>query len=173
MLNRFCQVWASRPPQLVVEEDVADDIRMLLDVLKPRSVIDIGCGEGRFYPILSDNGRRFYLGIDLCKPKITAYAKPRSPNGEFLVADFFNFESPIKFDLAFTACFICLPEIKGRLTSFIRKIKDLAWNYLCYEGYSGLEGLIPSIFKAENFELVYSRRFYEHKADIYLFRVRA
>lgn len=71
-----------------------------LDALKAKSVIDIGCGNGRLAPILSKNKK--YLGIDISKSLIDA-AKKAHPKLEFKVADIRNIASlNTEFDVAFS-----------------------------------------------------------------------
>lgn len=157
-----------RPPQLVIEHDVAEALCSILEALKPASILDIGCGEGRFAKILSRYS--YYVGLDVNLQKLRNYAKLVFHSCEFIASDFFNFHSAKKFDLAFTACFICLPDIRKHIETFADRLTGLARFYLCYEGYYGLDEIIK-VFLARNYKIISWYRFPHHMADIYLFMV--
>ncbi len=51
------------------------------------SVIDCGCGEGRFSRMLSTRGASYVLGIDLCAPMIEAAKELQTERDEYRLAD--------------------------------------------------------------------------------------
>lgn len=66
------------------------------------SVLDCGCGEGRFCRILVGRGARYVLGLDLCEPMIDAARELQSSGDEYRVADVqdLGFIEDETFDLA-------------------------------------------------------------------------
>jgi ubiquinone/menaquinone biosynthesis C-methylase UbiE len=51
------------------------------------TVLDCGCGEGRFCRTLLDRGAWQVVGVDLCPPMITAAARLASGKDDYLLAD--------------------------------------------------------------------------------------
>jgi SAM-dependent methyltransferase len=51
----------------------------------PRSVIDIGCGPGRFWPVLAQSGADRLFGLDVSAAMLN-YAKHNSPDGNRFLA---------------------------------------------------------------------------------------
>ncbi|MEM2291639.1 MAG: class I SAM-dependent methyltransferase [Nitrososphaerota archaeon] len=152
-----------------IPEEVESFISELIQKVSPVSVLDVGCGNGRFTPLLSDYGRRKYLGVDVSKLKLRI-AKRCFPYAEFINADFFSLNLKETFSLVFTACFICLPEVRVKLDLLAEKIYNLGRHFLCFEGFLGLKEPIPSIFERHGFEEISSMRFNQHDADVFLFR---
>ncbi len=66
------------------------------------SVIDCGCGEGRFSRMLSARGASYVLGIDLCEPMIEAAKELQTERDEYRLADAqdLSFIEDNSFDLA-------------------------------------------------------------------------
>ena len=66
------------------------------------SVIDCGCGEGRFSRMLSARGASHVLGIDLCAPMIEAAKELQTKSDEYRLADAqdLSFLENNSFDLA-------------------------------------------------------------------------
>jgi 2-polyprenyl-3-methyl-5-hydroxy-6-metoxy-1,4-benzoquinol methylase len=73
-------------------------IRDLIENLSPKSVLDIGCGDGRLLGMLSEKIPR-RIGIDLSERAI-GFAKAFHPDIEFRVADASDLDET--FDLALT-----------------------------------------------------------------------
>lgn len=51
------------------------------------TILDCGCGEGRFCRMLVDQGARYVLGLDLCAPMIAAAKERQSAHAAYRVAD--------------------------------------------------------------------------------------
>jgi len=66
------------------------------------SILDSGCGEGRFCRILLDRGSERVLGVDLCEPMINAARELQSGKDTYRVADAedLSFLDDHSFDLA-------------------------------------------------------------------------
>ena len=82
-------------------------------------VLDLGCGEGRLYPLLSKKGN--YQGIDIDLGYITT-AKINFPEGWFKVAetDSLDFRDEV-FDIVFCG-FNVIDEIGGKSLSEIYRV---------------------------------------------------
>ncbi len=63
-----------------------------------KTVLDLGCGNGRWADILSEN--RDYIGIDISK-KLIVYAKKAHPDLKFEVGDVRTLDMTKKYDLIF------------------------------------------------------------------------
>lgn len=69
-------------------------------IIKPgHKVVDIGCGHGKWYPLIKKAGGE-YLGIDWCEGMIEM-AKKRYPDGNFQLVSLFDFQPKETFDIAF------------------------------------------------------------------------
>src|SRR5690606_35272024 len=51
------------------------------------SILDCGCGEGRFCRILVERGAKYVLGLDLCELMIGAAQELQSERDEYRVQD--------------------------------------------------------------------------------------
>src|SRR5215469_17443249 len=51
------------------------------------TVLDCGCGEGRFCRMLLDRGAEQVVGVDLCAPMITAAAQLATGKDGYVLAD--------------------------------------------------------------------------------------
>ena len=82
-------------------------------------VLDLGCGEGRLYPLLSKMGR--YMGIDIGLEYITK-AKTNFPNGSFELMDsgYLSFKDNY-FDIIFCG-FNVIDEIGNKTLSEIYRV---------------------------------------------------
>jgi len=71
-----------------------------MDLLKPKEIVDLACGEGFFEQYLIKNGQKLNLiGVDISFQAV-AEAKNRNPQANFLVDDVLNLKLKEKFDLA-------------------------------------------------------------------------
>lgn len=78
-----------------------------------KSVLDIGCGDGRWYQLLQEWGVERYIGVDISANLIKA-ARLRFPNGNFIESSVETLETKLvgeeKFDLIFS--YTCLEHVK-------------------------------------------------------------
>lgn len=99
-----------------------------LDELKPKSILDIGCGNGKWAKILAE-GNREYLGIDISKSLIQK-AKKNFPNLSFIEADIREIDKKVneRVDVIFsyTSLLHIPPE---QIKEVIEKLKKVG-NYL-------------------------------------------
>jgi glycosyltransferase involved in cell wall biosynthesis/2-polyprenyl-3-methyl-5-hydroxy-6-metoxy-1,4-benzoquinol methylase len=90
--------------QAGIEPSYTEEIKKFIDEVKPKSVIDMGCGNGKWYPLLSTLGE--YTGFDISQ-KLVNIAHKNHPKGIFWAAKVEDFV-PIgvkpaqKADLAFS-----------------------------------------------------------------------
>jgi SAM-dependent methyltransferase len=90
------------------------------------TVLDSGCGEGRFCRILLERGARRVLGIDLCEPMINAARELHSGKDSYRVADAedLSFLDDLSFDLAISYLNQCdLRDFKANTREIFRVLK--------------------------------------------------
>ena len=90
------------------------------------SVLDCGCGEGRFCRMLVERGAKHALGIDLCEPMIRAARELQSPHDEYRVADAqdLSFIEDATFDLAVSYLNQCdLPDVDSNNREVYRVLR--------------------------------------------------
>src|SRR5204863_1472 len=90
------------------------------------SILDSGCGEGRFCRILLDRGSERVLGVDLCEPMINAARELQSGKDTYRVADAedLSFLDDHSFDLAVSylnQCDLC--DFKANTREVFRVMK--------------------------------------------------
>jgi len=87
-------------------------------------LIDLGCGNGRFYGFLQQEERDIdYTGIDFC-PELLNIAREKYPQQDFLEQDISEFDVNRRFDVAICiAAFHHLPSAKLRRQA-LRRIFD-------------------------------------------------
>ena len=90
------------------------------------SILDSGCGEGRFCRILLDRGSERVLGVDLCEPMINAARELQSGKDTYRVADAedLSFLDDHSFDLAVSylnQCDLC--DFKANTREVFRVLK--------------------------------------------------
>ena len=100
--------WQNQAQQMSIEKD---DVTTVLKEVSPQSILDIGCGDGRWYQILKENGVEEYTGIDISEKLIKA-AQTRFPHEErsFIPSKVEDFVTEKKYDLVFS--YTCLEHIK-------------------------------------------------------------
>jgi len=81
-------------------------------IKKDATVLDVGCGFGRFYPIVKAMGGS-YQGIDFSEEMIKEASK-RNPDGVFIEADFEFYTG--RFDVVFEC--ICLSSTQMQYEQF-------------------------------------------------------
>jgi SAM-dependent methyltransferase len=90
------------------------------------SVLDCGCGEGRFCRMMSDRGATAVLGLDLCPEMIRAAMELPSPCTEYRVADAqdLGFLGDGSFDLAVSYLNHCdLPDFAANNREVFRVLR--------------------------------------------------
>jgi len=105
----------------------SEEVKKMIDKLpeKPQSVLDMGCGNGKWFPLLSQFGE--YEGFDIAK-KLVDIAKKKYPKGKFKVGKVETYKADKKFDLAFS--YTTLEHIvDADFPKAVKNIKKLA-NYL-------------------------------------------
>lgn len=116
--KKICPIW-----HLMEEnQETTDDVSKVLTAvreLKPKSLLDLGCGTGRWSELLNvDN----YVGIDFAKDLIKEAAK-KYPNRKFEATDILNYDGK-DFDVVFS--FATLLHIKPKdLDKYVDKIKKM------------------------------------------------
>ncbi len=91
------------------------------------SIVDCGCGEGRFCRILVSRGARYVLGLDLCEPMIEAACQWQSERDAYRVADVqaLDFIEKESFDLAISYLNQCdLPDFKANNREVFRVLRS-------------------------------------------------
>ena len=68
-------------------------------IKKGDSVLDLGCGNGRLYPLVSQKGAD-YLGLDTSS-RLLSEAKKMYPQGKFFAGDILDLKVEDKFDAIF------------------------------------------------------------------------
>lgn len=84
-----------------------------LTMIKPKTVLDVGCGYGRAAPIFLEAGSA-YTGVDI-SPIAIEDAKTRLPGIRFVVADLNTWDTNERFDLV------------AALWVIIHFVDDVAW----------------------------------------------
>ena len=90
------------------------------------SVLDSGCGEGRFSRIMVSQGAEYVLGVDSCEPMIDAARTLRSGADEYRVADVqeMSFLAEETFDVAVSYLNQCdLPDFAANTREVFRVLK--------------------------------------------------
>lgn len=90
------------------------------------SVLDCGCGEGRFCRILLGRGAKDTLGVDLCVPMIAAATELQTQGDEYRLADAQNlgFLESERFDLAISYLNQCdLPDFAANTREVFRVLR--------------------------------------------------
>ncbi len=88
--------------------------------IKPETILDVGCGSGRWYPYFKKQGVK-YRGIDISE-NLVRMAQQKFPQGMFKTAKVEDIpKPPIKFDLAF--CYTTLEHVTEK--EFPKAVKAL------------------------------------------------
>ena len=69
-----------------------------LNQYKPKSILDLGCGDGILNRRMTYNGHNYFLGIDYAKESIKMAEAENYPKAEFQTKDLIEFTPPQKFD---------------------------------------------------------------------------
>ena len=90
------------------------------------SILDCGCGEGRFCRMLVGRGAKYALGLDLCQPMIEAARELQSESETYEVADVqdLGFIGDQTFDLAVSYLNQCdLPDFNANNREVFRVLR--------------------------------------------------
>jgi|688.fasta_scaffold427891_2 ubiquinone/menaquinone biosynthesis C-methylase UbiE len=90
------------------------------------TILDCGCGEGRFCRMLAERGAGFILGLDLCEPLIAAAQQRQVGVDVYQVADVqaLNFLADQSFDLAVSYLNQCdLPDFQSNTREVFRVLR--------------------------------------------------
>ncbi len=100
-------------------EHIWEEMRFLFDnfLIPGERVLDLGCGNGRFYQVMKDKNID-YIGVDISE-KLIEIAKKRFPKAKFQVADALNLPFPDNyFDKVFSIAVLHhIPSKEFRLQS--------------------------------------------------------
>lgn len=102
------------------EKDVLEEIKKL----NPKSILDIGCGNGNWAKFINNEIKVDYLGIDI-SDRMISYAKKRNPKLKFKQMDVREAgKLKNKFDLIFAyTCFLHIPsEDMKKTVSELKKV---------------------------------------------------
>jgi len=113
-------------PAMESNQETSEDIgKILTEVrkLKPKSVLDLGCGTGRWSELM---GVKNYTGLDFA-PELIEDARKKYPDTAFVKGDIVNFAERFKeekYDLVFT--FATLLHVKPKdIKKYVKAIKKL------------------------------------------------
>jgi len=159
----------------MLEDNVYDKDKVLQELkkLNPKSILDIGCGNGNWTKILSDELPKVpYLGIDISKEMIK-YAKKRNPKKEFKIKDLTQLLNIDKYDLGFA--YTCFLHISPKdMEKAIENIKQYCKRLLIIEpikrqGVGKMRFLHPDALKAQKkgLLLMHPNSSYIHNYDKY------
>lgn len=89
------------------------EFQFLFDVPAGAKVLDLGCGNGRFYPLLKQRNVD-YVGVDISE-KLIQKATQKYPEAKFLVRDALDLRFENEFDFIFSiAVFHHIPDQHSR-----------------------------------------------------------
>lgn len=96
--EQLSSVWGYMENGQIATDDIFYASRILKE-LKPKNIVDLGCGTGRWLDVLPDVP---YTGVDMTADLIRQ-AKEKHPDKEFIVSDIVSFADTVKekYDLAF------------------------------------------------------------------------
>lgn len=77
-------------------------MRLLFSDRAPRSVLEIGCGNGALYQDLGFDSIPAYLGVDFSESMLTTF-KSRFPGARLSISDGATYRTDEKFDLIFSS----------------------------------------------------------------------
>ena len=116
-----------------IEENI-EPVMKELKALKPKSIIDIGCGNGVWVDVIKEQLPDVnYLGVDISS-KLIKHAKRRNPIVDFKVMDIRNIDFKLteKYDVAFMyTCMLHVPAIE--MENVVNNLKKIAKKVLFIE----------------------------------------
>lgn len=77
------QKWYANEHLQAAPGDIFKSIKEIKD-LRPKTILDLGCGSGRWSVLMPDNAK--YLGVDI-SPLLIEVAKANNPGKEFKIMD--------------------------------------------------------------------------------------
>ena len=118
--KKLSPIWHQMESGQETSEDISTIIKEIKK-LKPKDIIDLGCGTGRWADLLPIDE---YLGLDFSK-KLIKEAQRKHPDKKFITADILEYKPEKKHDLAFT--FATLLHIKPPdFEKYIEALKGIA-----------------------------------------------
>ncbi|HHV97569.1 MAG TPA: class I SAM-dependent methyltransferase [Clostridiaceae bacterium] len=135
-INDLMQEWINLAPVWIKEvREGKNSVRkglldpVMLDAcgnVEGLSILDCGCGEGRFCRMLVERGAKYVLGLDLCKRMIEAAQELQSGRDEYRVHDVqdLGFIEDETFDIVVSYLNQCdLPDFKANNKEVFRVLK--------------------------------------------------
>lgn len=135
-INDLMQEWINLAPVWIKEvREGKNSVRkglldpVMLDAcgnVEGLSILDCGCGEGRFCRMLVERGAKYVLGLDLCKRMIEAAQELQSGRDEYRVHDVqdLGFIEDETFDIVASYLNQCdLPDFKANNKEVFRVLK--------------------------------------------------
>lgn len=97
---------------------IADEVIERLDIKPDEKVIDIGCGTGVLYDLLTERDVMHYVGIDISEEMLKAFAQ-RFPLATLVCGDFEGEISHIQGDNDFCIIFNAVPHFENLFRVFM------------------------------------------------------
>lgn len=135
-INRLKQEWINLAPRWIKEvregknsarNGILDSVMLnACGNVEGLSILDCGCGEGRFCRILVERGAKYVLGLDLCELMIGAAQELQSERDEYRVQDVqdLSWIEDETFDLAVSYLNQCdIPDFEANNREVFRVLK--------------------------------------------------
>jgi ubiquinone/menaquinone biosynthesis C-methylase UbiE len=129
--------WIKLAPHWIAEARQGGDVprKGMLDAymlaacgdVQGMSILDSGCGEGRFCRMLAERGAGFVVGVDTCEPMIEAARELQSSKEEYILGDVEHmpFLQDESFDLGVSYLNHCdLADFEANVHEVFRVLKD-------------------------------------------------
>lgn len=118
--EKYADHWIEKGT-LLYKTDDWEHIKKYVDDIDPKSVIDVGCGDGRWSEFFEG---KEYLGIDISS-KLVKYAQKKYPDRKFVDTSLEDLKADKKYDLAF--CYTVFEHIKEEdMEKAVQSLKKVA-----------------------------------------------